>query len=351
MQQKTVFIAIGVIAIIALIGAGYLFSFPKQAQQLASEPIKAIISAVPTKMPFVEMTIPYLRARSYNSKLNDRKEVQDSPNYTGYLTSYDSDGLKINGLLTIPKGNMPKSGWPAIVFVHGYIPPNQYQTLEKYVAYVDYLARNGFVVFKIDLRGHGDSEGRPSGAYYSSDYVIDTLNAYSALEHANFVNPKRIGLWGHSMAGNVTSRAFAAKPDIPAVVIWAGAGYSYTDLIKYRIHDASYVPQPSTANRNNQKRLTDSVGQVTADNPFWKTVAFTNYVGDLKGAIQLHHAVDDQTVNVGYSRDLNALLDKTSVKHEYYEYSAGDHNIADPSFGTAMERTVEFYKKYMPLAE
>lgn len=351
--MKRLLLIVGVIVIISAILSYVFFKFslPKKAQEALIRPVKAVLTAVPTAVPFADMTIPYLRSRTYESKLGDRTEVQNYANYTGYLTSYQSDGTKINGLLTIPKGEMPKNGWPAIVFVHGYIPPTQYATLEKYVAYVDYLARNGFVVFKIDLRGHGESEGRPSGAYYSSGYVIDTLNAYSALQNADFVNRKKIGLWGHSMAGNVTFRAMAAKPDIPAVVIWAGAGFSYTDLLKYRISDLSYRPQPTTtlspSGGTSRKRLTDVVGEVTAENPFWKIVAPTNYINDMKGAVALHHAVNDGTVNVEYSRELNSLLDNSSVPHEYYEYQTGDHNISDPSFGVAMQRTVDFYKKYL----
>ena len=55
-----------------------------------------------------------------------------------------------NGLLTVPLGDVPAGGFPAIVFVHGYIPPEIYRTTERYVDYVDALARSGFVVFKID---------------------------------------------------------------------------------------------------------------------------------------------------------------------------------------------------------
>lgn len=351
MSRTTLFLGIGVLALAVFGFALFKYFLPLKTQQALTKPLKAVLTAAPTAIPFADMTIPYLRSRKYESKLGERTEVQNYGTYTGYLTSYISDGNKINGLLTIPKGEMPKDGWPAIVFVHGYIPPTQYATLEKYVAYVDYLARNGFVVFKIDLRGHGESEGRPSGAYYSSGYVIDTLNAYSALQNTDYVNPKKIGLWGHSMAGNITLRAFAAKPEIPAVVIWGGAGFSYSDLIKYRITDQSYRPQPTTSlspsGSNSRKRLTDIVGEVTDANPFWKIVAATNYINDFKGAVQLHHAVDDATVNVEYSRQLNALLDKSKVPHEYYEYPAGDHNISDPSFGTAMQRTVDFYKKYL----
>lgn len=301
-----------------------------------------------TSLPFKEMTIPALRQRSYNSQLEGLNRLSESINFTSYLTSYQSDGLKINGLLTKPKGEQPANGWPAIVFVHGYIPPQQYITTEKYVEYVNYLARNGFVVFKIDLRGHGNSEGEAGGGYYSADYVIDTLNAYAALENADFIDSKRIGLWGHSMAGNILLRSFAAKPDIPAVVIWGGAGFTYTDLQEYRINDNSYRPQSSDSpSRRKREELTKTHGQFTADSDFWKQVNPSNYLKDLKGAIQLNHAINDDVVSVNYSRNLNKLLDDTSVIHELNEYPNGGHNISGASFNQAMENTTQFYKDHL----
>jgi len=226
----------------------------------------------------------------------------------------------------------------------GNIPPSQYQTTEKYHDYVDYLARNGFVVFKIDLRGHGDSEGSPSGAYFSADYVIDTLKAYSALQKADFVNAHKIGLWGHSMAGNVVLRSFMVKPDIPAVSIWAGAVYSYTDREKYGIADNSYRPPPDITRRSGVRQR---LGAYDPENIFWKEFVPTNYLSDLKGAIQLNHAVNDDVVNIRYSRDLMKLLDKTDVPHELREYPGGGHNISGTNFVSAMKNTVEFYQKYL----
>ncbi len=303
-----------------------------------------------TPMPFYEITIPYFRGRIYKSSIGELEKIGDNGSYDMFLTDYDSDGFKINALLTIPNGEAPEGGWPAIVFVHGYIPPGQYVTTERYGDYVDYLANNEFVVFKIDLRGHGDSEGKAGGSYYGSDYVIDILNAYGALQSSNFVNKKKIGLWGHSMAGNIVLRSLASKPEIPAAVIWAGAGFSYVDLQKYQIRDASYHPLPSDTERARRQRLIfELYGRPTAESSFWKQVAPTNYLNDLKGAIQLDHAVDDETVDIGYSRDLNSLLDKTSVPHEFYEYPNGGHNISGNNFTLAMQRTVEFFKRYLDL--
>jgi alpha-beta hydrolase superfamily lysophospholipase len=57
--------------------------------------------------------------------------------------------------MTTTNGSRPANGWPATVFSHGYITPSKYRTTERCVAYVDAIARNGYIVFKPDLRGHG----------------------------------------------------------------------------------------------------------------------------------------------------------------------------------------------------
>lgn len=310
---------------------------------------KASPSIIPSSTPFTfqEITIPYLRNRQYQSSLNKLEKISENQSYASYLTSYTSDGLKINGLLTVPKGEV-LDGWPAIVFVHGYIPPKSYQTTQNYADYVDFLARNGFVVFKIDLRGHGNSEGQPGGVYYSEDYIIDTLNAYTALQNTELVDPKKVGLWGHSMAGNVVLRSMAVKPEIPAVSIWAGAGFSYTDLNELGIQDNSYQPpQDSSDRQRRRQKLREAYGNPIDGHPFWKLVAPTSYLNEFKGAIQLNHAADDTVVDVEYSRKLNALLNQTSVPHEFNEYQVGGHNISGNTFNQSMQKTVEFFKKYL----
>ena len=332
-----------------LIGIGFVFWVPHLGVVSIFSPMAPRVTPTPTPMPYADMTIPYLRNRRYVSKLGALQKIAENSSYTSYRTSYNSDGLTIYGLLTVPK-NIPstRSGpWPAIVFVHGYIPPAQYRTDERYVAYVDYLARNGFVVFKIDLRGNDQSQGTPSGAYYSSGYVIDTLNARAALASSAFVNPNAIGLWGHSMAGNVVMRAFAARPEIPAVVIWAGAGYTYADLASYGLHDTSYQRAGLRDPHALPQGVRSYYGAFSASNPFWRQVAVTDYLKDLKGAIEIHHAVDDDVVSIEYSRNLMKLLDQTSVLHQLFEYPTGGHNIEDPSFSTAMARTVAFFTKYL----
>lgn len=304
-------------------------------------------SPTPTPFPFEELTIEGLRKRTFTSSLQDMTIFERRENYTSHLTWYLSDTYKIHALFTEPSGPVPKGGWPAIIFVHGYIPPKQYETTSRYVAYVDYLASNGFAVLKIDLRGHGQSEGQAGGAYYSADYIVDTLNAYAALQNHKTINPNRIGLWGHSMAGNVVMRSAAVRPFIPAIVIWAGVGYTYEDIQKYHISDASYVRPLSMPTTQGRRRnpLVELYGEPDLTVPFWRKFAPSTYLGELQGAVQIHHAIDDDVVNIGYSRDLNTLLEKVSVPHEFFEYESGGHNIEGYSFSQAIERTREFYRK------
>ncbi len=307
-------------------------------------------STMPTisPRPFVDLTINFLRQKDYLGRLERMEEVDSNVWYKSFLASYKSDGLLLNGLLTRPSDQMPLGGYPAIIFVHGYIAPDQYQTMKNYVSYVDYFARRGFVVFKIDLRGHADSEGEASGAYYSADYVADTLNAYAALLQADFVNPQKVGLWGHSMAGNIVMRALAVRPEIKAAVIWSGAVYTYTDLAEYSIQDTSYQPPPSDSPRQKRRQeITQTYGLPSSGDPFWQDVSPVKYLSELKGAIQIHHALDDNVVDIRYSRNLISLLDKTLVPHEFYEYQSGEHNLAGGSFSLAMQRSVEFFNRYL----
>ena len=364
-QKKNRLVVIfGVVLLAVLIGVAYLLMVRSELRSIHLPEIeRRVAEVVPTPtetpFPFMELTIPYLRSRKYDSTLGDLELVLENESYSSYLTSYESDGYRVNGMLTIPKGPLPRNsdgaaGFPAVVFVHGYIPPAQYRTLVNYSSYVDFLARRGLVVFKIDLRGHDQSEGEPGGSYYSGDYVIDTLNAVASLKKLRdpstglgpIVNTGRIGLWGHSMAGNVVFRSFVAMPEIHKVVIWAGAVYTYEDFSQYRISDASYQPPPADSqSRRKRDELFNLYGQFSTESEFWQQVPATNYLDGVTGSIEVHHAADDPVVSIGYSRNLMSVLDQTGIPHELFEYQIGGHNLTDPSFTQAMQRSADFFRE------
>ncbi|HXF63261.1 MAG TPA: alpha/beta fold hydrolase, partial [Caldilineaceae bacterium] len=179
------------------------------------------------------LAIPHMRSQSYpGSEIVIEQALDPGVNYNRYLASYQSEGNKIYALLTIPQGQKPATGWPVVIFNHGYIPPAQYRTTERYVACVDAFARNGYIVFRSDYRGHGFSEGEATGGYGSPAYTIDVLNAVASVKRHPDADPNRIGMWGHSMGGQITLRAMVVTDDIKAGVIWAGVVGSYPDLLE-----------------------------------------------------------------------------------------------------------------------
>lgn len=293
------------------------------------------------------LSIEYLRRQSYpGSEITIEQSLSSGGNYRQYIASYKSDGFKIYALLTVPTGVKPKTGWPVIIFNHGYIPPSQYQTTERYVAYIDALAREGYIVFKPDYRGHGNSQGKPEGAYGSNAYTIDVLNALSSLKKFKDADPQRIGMWGHSMGGYITLRSMVVSKDIKAGVIWAGVVGSYSDLINnWRRRNIPSITPPHWATSWKQ-RLIEQYGTPEQNPQFWNSISANSYLKDISGPIQLHHAKDDSHVPFIFSKNLSTQLKEVDKAVEFFSYEGDDHNLTN-SFNIAMKRSIVFFDQYV----
>jgi dipeptidyl aminopeptidase/acylaminoacyl peptidase len=237
-----------------------------------------------------------------------------------------------------------------IIFNHGYIPPSQYRTTERYVAYVDGFATSGYIVFRPDYRGHDRSEGAPTGAYGSPGYVVDVLNAVASMKRFPDADPERIGMWGHSMGGWITLRAMVVDPDIKAGVIWGGVVAAYEDLLTgwRRGNRPAPTPDPNPAASRGRWRnsLTSIYGSPEQNPGFWRSLSANYFLPDLSGPIQLHHAQGDETVPVEFSEILYEQGLDAGMPIELVTYPADNHNISG-NFGTAMSRSVAFFDRWL----
>lgn len=293
------------------------------------------------------LSIEALRQGDYpGSDIVIEQTLTPDSNYQRYITSYRSEGLKIYALMTVPNGDTPLGGWPAIIFNHGYIPPSQYKTTERYVAYTDAFSRNGYVLFRPDYRGHGNSEGIASGGYGSNDYTIDVLNALSSVKKFDQVNPDKIGMWGHSMGGHITLESMVVNNDIKAGVIWAGVVGSYEDLINNWRRRNRPTPSASNWRRGWRDRLMEEFGQPEANPEFWNSLSATNYLEDISGPVQIHHGTNDSSVPAEFSELLDERLKYANKQSELYIYQGDDHNLS-ANLSIALSRSVEFFDKYL----
>ncbi len=298
-------------------------------------------TVTPTPTPF-PMAIQAMRARTYpGSDIVLEDELDPGATYRRYYASYLSDGLKIYGLLTVPNGDMPEGGWPAIVFNHGFIPPRVYRTTERYIAYVDRLARAGYIVFRIDYRGHDRSEGIAAGAYGDPGYTDDVLNAVAALQRFPQVNPQKIGMWGHSMGGFLTLRAMVISREIKAGVIWAGVVGSYSDMY-YRWRRRGPTPTPAPGTRRWRTEWVERYGTPDQNPDFWNSVSSNAFLADLSGPVQLHHSLADSEVPSEFSVQLAEEIQAAGGSVELFTYEGDDHNLGN-QFTLTMNRTIAFF--------
>src|SRR5262245_17509837 len=120
--------------LISACGSGQPPSIPSTAAPLTSTASPAptltpTLTSTPTPIPTAR-PVPKppefraMRAREYpGSDIVIEKVLDPGVNYNRYYVSYLSEGLKIYALMTVPTGEKPATGWPVIVFNHGYIPP------------------------------------------------------------------------------------------------------------------------------------------------------------------------------------------------------------------------------------
>ncbi len=299
------------------------------------------------------LSIAYLRAGEYpGSELVIEQTLSPGSNYSRYIVSYKSEGLKQFALLTVPTGEKPQNGWPVIVFNHGYIPPAEYVTTERYIAYTDAFSRNGYILLRPDYRGHGNSEGEPAGGYGSNAYTIDVLNAVASIKQYPDADPTKIGMWGHSMGGPITLENMVVTDDIKAGVIWAGVVGSYEDLF-YNWHRRNTPTPPTTAAPQQNTRgggwratLTEQYGDPTQNPDFWNSLSATTYLQDISGPLQLHHGTADTSVPVAFSKKLHERMQAAGKESELFVYQSDDHNLT-ANLGVALQRSVEFFDTHL----
>ena len=306
-------------------------------------PTPTEIAVVPTPVPdgpLHPLSIDMLRAREFpGSDFIFEQTLAPGVNYNRYVVSYLSDGLKIFAMLTVPTTPRPPNGYPVVIFNHGYITPSVYRTTERYVAYVDAFARNGYIVVKSDYRGHGFSEGEPESAYGDPGYVIDVLNAVGAVRRYPDADVNQIGMWGHSMGGYITLRAMVVDSKIKAGVIWAGVVGSYEDLFERWFRSGS-------SRRGWRSGMVDQYGTPEENPAFWASLSANSYLHDLSGPVQIHHGTGDTSVPYSLSVILEEQIREVGEPVELILYQGDDHNIAR-NRDNALITSVVFFDRYV----
>jgi len=269
-----------------------------------------------------------LRQREYEpSQITIENTLSNSGDYSSYIISYISDGLKIYGRMNVPSGNPPAQGFPVIMLNHGYFNTSSFTSGDGTQTMADILAGSGYLTLASDYRGFGKSENDGQGSRgHRPEYAIDVLNLIASVKNVDKADFNNIGMWGHSMGGEVSLRVAEATDKVKAIVLWAPTSGRVSDNARF------YGGGRSAQSGNNP----DDEGTSPID-----------YLQYITAPISLHQGLTDTEVSPEWSNELNESLLKENINVEYFEYPGQDHNFVNLGWDIISQRTIEFYNRYL----
>jgi dienelactone hydrolase len=128
--------------------------------------------------------------------------------------------------MQIPAGEGP---FPVIIMNHGFFARSVYHSGDGTDRASPYLAEHGYITLASDYRSWGKSDVGPS--FFYSGLVIDVINLINAIPSIPQADPKRIGIWGHSMGGGVTMKVLAVDSRVKAAVLYSPVSADDADIV------------------------------------------------------------------------------------------------------------------------
>lgn len=139
-------------------------------------------------------------------------------------------GVRLAGTLTLPRLKGPS---PAVLLITGSGAQDRNESLlghKPFLVLADHLTRLGVAVLRVDDRGVGGSTGNITQAT-TEDFASDALAGVEYLKSRKEIDPKKIGLIGHSEGGLIAPLAASRSGDIAFIVLMAGPGLTGEEII------------------------------------------------------------------------------------------------------------------------
>jgi alpha-beta hydrolase superfamily lysophospholipase len=294
------------------------------------------------KIKLFPYSIQTLEERDFaGGKITIIKKLEKRKEFTSYLISYPSDGLRIIALMDVPTTKKPVFGFPVVIIDHGFIKPSSYDTEKSYRFITDFFALHGFLVIKPDYRGNGNSEKDADMSYILS-YPIDVLNLISSITNIENADPAHIFLWGHSTGSAITLTTLAANnqnPDYPIKIKGAALWSSVTD--PYRAYQQFRSLYPT--NRIPYQRTVKLLGTPGQNPILWQSVSPLFYLGDINTPIQIMHGTNDAVVPYQWSIEVYNDLVSLNKQARLQVYPNDDH-VLSTSRKDALNKNLQFFQ-------
>jgi uncharacterized protein len=318
-------------------------------------------AVVPTVTPLPYLMYPYtiagLREREYiGGEITLAARIAFNDEFSSYLISYPSDGLRITGVLNVPAG---EGSFPVIIMNHGYYPRSQYSSGDGSQRAAEYLTRRGYITISSDYRSWGASD--VTASFFHTGLVADVLNLIASLTSLPQADTSRIGMWGHSMGGGITTKILTLESPVRAAVLYAPNSADDADLIARWgygcIGDISAGEVLETC--NSADVIPDSLPaeviaayvEAATSPEKMREIAPYYHLASISVPIQIHIGSADGdyigSTPPEWSYKLHQGLLDAGRDAELFVYNGQRHSFTGDAWFTFMDRAVEFFGEHL----
>lgn len=223
-----------------------------------------------------------------------------------------SEGIELNGYMIKPADFDPSRKYPVLMYVYG--GPGSQSAADRWNGsrhlWSNYLAQQGYIVACVDNRGTGFR----GAAFKKSTYkelgkyeTIDQIEAAKWLAEQPYVNPSRIGIWGWSYGGYMSSLCITKGADVFSMAI------AVAPVTTWRFYDTIYTERYLRTPQENPEGYDEN-------SPI-------NFADRLKGKFLLVHGTGDDNVHFQNSVMFSEALIQAGKPFEQAYYPNKNHGI------------------------
>jgi dipeptidyl-peptidase 4 len=252
-----------------------------------------------------------IRVIEDNKDLRERLKNFNLPSME-YTTFNSKDGTPLNAYLIKPNNFEPNKKYPVLMFVYG--GPGSQRVSNSWGSsrefWMRFIAEQGYVIACVDNRGTG-YKGRDFkhitylnlGKYE----VEDQIEAAKQIRQLPYVDNSRIGIWGWSYGGYMSSLALFLGNDVFKTAI------AVAPVTNWRFYDTIYTERYLRTPQENSSGYDD-----------YSPLSHTD---KLKGNFLLIHGTGDDNVHFQNAVELVEALVQSNKDFESFYYPNKNHGI------------------------
>lgn len=223
-------------------------------------------------------------------------------------TSY---GGKLNGWMIKPADFDESKKYPVLVTIYGGPGSQTVKNAWDYnMMWHHMLAQKGYIVISVDNRGTGARGAEFKKCTYEQLGKLEVEDYIETAKHLGtmeFVDADRIGIWGWSYGGYMSTLAISKGAD------YFKAAIAVAPVTTWRYYDNIYTERYMGIPQDNADGYDDN-------SPI-------NFVEKIKGNYLLVHGTADDNVHFQNTAELVSALVKADVQYDFYMYTDKNHGI------------------------